>query len=1047
MKPEKKCPAQLFAVYKSCIRVLHGVLIFSTLLFAELPDSSGSRVPQYRHALELRENGQYEHSSTIFIVLKAHYRQTGSADSSALCLLQIGRNLYLMRKYSPAIDSISLALPRLQEIHGEKHLHVALAQNYLASCYRLTKAYDKALSLYDRALATRQSLTGRLSPDVSIVYNNKALVFREQKKFSEALSYHQMALNGYLRSTVPDHKSIGTSYRFLGIVYTRMGDYQQAASSFEQALLHLTGNSKQELNERGRVLLLLGNNALITRNYQAGIDNYLQAEIIILKIYGKNHRRLGTIYHNLAILYSEIRNFPLSESYSKKTFVIYEQRFGLKHARVAYLLNSMGFAQAMQGDFEAGLANIEDALAMISPDNTLRIQITQTLAEVCALQGDHQRGIISADSAIAIEKRLLVPRSANLSQSYRIKGDIYRSQGMFDLALASYQQSLIATSSSFSSTDLADNPDFDQALGEAEMLEALIGKSLALYQKSVQVKPGSPESSDNLILALSCAEYASALVDRMRSGYRAESTRLIFGENVAAFFGLAIDIALDLWEKTGDQRYPESAFAFVEKSRAATLAEALSEAEARQFGNLPDSLREIERTLKIQLTQKESAYQKLRSKTKFEQTPAVLASQAELVALKTEYAVIIDRLEQEYPDYFNLKYQTGTVTLSELQDSLDPETAIISFALSEKELNTFVITSHGTEIVRTSTNRSLVSLANDFTRSLRLPSQRRFYPDYAFKLYQALILPIAPMIHNKKRLAIIPGEELAQIPFEALITEKPDDQRASVDYRKLPYLLQDFEVNYHYSATLLRAVFSDEGKAPNKLFGGFAPVFADSMTGRITSSELSISGTLNELWTEFTTRGGDNRSFKALPFSEGEVRNILDRFGGKDQRSTIYLRDQATKARFIAEARHYRYLHLATHSFVDLNNPRQSGIAFASADTSTANILYAPEIYNLQLNADLVVLSSCESGLGKIVAGEGLLAMTRGFLYAGVPNIVVSLWKVGDQATSSLMDGFYQGVAAGKPYTISLRKAKLKLIEDRQTAFPGFWSSFVLIGG
>ena len=142
-------------------------------------------------------------------------------------------------------------------------------------------------------------------------------------------------------------------------------------------------------------------------------------------------------------------------------------------------------------------------------------------------------------------------------------------------------------------------------------------------------------------------------------------------------------------------------------------------------------------------------------------------------------------------------------------------------------------------------------------------------------------------------------------------------------------------------------------------------------------------------------------------------------------------------------------MHLATHSFVNEDRPQLSGIAFSQPIDSTASddgILYPDEIYNLDINADLVVLSSCESGVGKAVKGEGLLALTRGFLYAGTSNIIASLWKVSDRQTSKLMLQFYEQYLSGKRYSSALRDSKLAMIKDPFSAYPMFWAGFVLVG-
>jgi CHAT domain-containing protein len=140
---------------------------------------------------------------------------------------------------------------------------------------------------------------------------------------------------------------------------------------------------------------------------------------------------------------------------------------------------------------------------------------------------------------------------------------------------------------------------------------------------------------------------------------------------------------------------------------------------------------------------------------------------------------------------------------------------------------------------------------------------------------------------------------------------------------------------------------------------------------------------------------------------------------------------------------------VATHSIKKENNPKLSGLIFAQSQNPSERedgILYSGETYNLNLNAELIVLSSCESGIGKLVKGEGMLALNRGFLYSGVQNTIFSLWKVEDKSTSRLMIELYRNILEGKSFSTALRRAKLQLIQDPFTAFPRYWSGFILVG-
>jgi CHAT domain-containing protein len=196
------------------------------------------------------------------------------------------------------------------------------------------------------------------------------------------------------------------------------------------------------------------------------------------------------------------------------------------------------------------------------------------------------------------------------------------------------------------------------------------------------------------------------------------------------------------------------------------------------------------------------------------------------------------------------------------------------------------------------------------------------------------------------------------------------------------------------------------------------------------------------------TLGGN--TIASLPATEAEIEQIAQVFDQNGKRAKAYLYNKAAEDALKSNTlQKHRFIHIATHGFVNEDQPDLSGLLFYP-DTASAedHILYTGEIYSLPLQADLVVLSACETGLGENVKGEGLLGLSRAFLYAGARNLMVSLWKVQDQATSDLMVDFYRQYWQNEslPYSAPLHQAKLNMIQSKQFNHPYYWSAFVLIG-
>jgi CHAT domain-containing protein len=228
----------------------------------------------------------------------------------------------------------------------------------------------------------------------------------------------------------------------------------------------------------------------------------------------------------------------------------------------------------------------------------------------------------------------------------------------------------------------------------------------------------------------------------------------------------------------------------------------------------------------------------------------------------------------------------------------------------------------------------------------------------------------------------------------------------------------------------------------------------DSINGYILAQNKIIFDTLTSDRETMRSVSANGNTWNELTYSENEIRDIVSLFDNKAIAAKGYLHSMASERVFRKEAGHFNFIHIATHGMLNESFPDLSGLVFSPSfpgGDTTSNppkddgILFSSELYDLSLNAGLVVLSACETGTGKLVRGEGLMSMTRSFLYAGIPNMVYSLWKVGDVSTHKLMVGFYKGILNGLSYSRALQQAKISLVGDEKYAYPLFWGGFTLV--
>lgn len=275
-----------------------------------------------------------------------------------------------------------------------------------------------------------------------------------------------------------------------------------------------------------------------------------------------------------------------------------------------------------------------------------------------------------------------------------------------------------------------------------------------------------------------------------------------------------------------------------------------------------------------------------------------------------------------------------------------------------------------------------------------------------------LIIP--PLRRDINGLVIIPTGRLSVIPFEALLSHKSVKEST---FASMPYLVKDYSLQYEFAASLL-----------------------------IQKHDQAPAGRSILLYAPVSFKPDDKLS--DLPGTESEISSIAEMFKSKSFDARVALHETASETSLKnQQLENYSHLHFATHGIVDANRPELSRIYLSDEGGADDGYLFSGEIYNLNLNADLVALSACQTGLGKISKGEGVIGLSRALVYAGARNIIVSFWSVSDESTSTLMKTFYQRyLDSKKSYAVCMRDAKIALMGEKQYASPYYWAPFILIG-
>jgi CHAT domain-containing protein len=391
----------------------------------------------------------------------------------------------------------------------------------------------------------------------------------------------------------------------------------------------------------------------------------------------------------------------------------------------------------------------------------------------------------------------------------------------------------------------------------------------------------------------------------------------------------------------------------------------------------------------------------------------------------------VNIFEQDYPAYYNLKFRNEVTPFRDVGKVIGRRANLLSYVLTQDRLYIFVANHRRSEVIIRDIDSSFHVLLTRFRKMVSTPpepsgSRAPFneYMDLAYSLYRILLEPAEPFLAGDK-IVISPDNLLSYLPFETLVTE--EFRSPGLLYREAPFALKKYRFSYIYSVTLSSETLQRSRSLSNRLIA-----FAPSYEGVEIDDSLLLS------WPSL--RG----EIRELPYAIREAEDVVDQCGGQ-----AFIGKEASEGAFKREASNYKIIHLAMHTLVDDNRPAFSRMLFTDGEGDNEDgMLNTYEVYSLPLKAMMVVLSSCNTGSGMLVNGEGILSLARGFLYAGSRSAVMSMWAVDDISASEVIHSFYRNLRSGKTKSSALRNARISYLEDalQKRSHPYYWSALVIYG-
>ena len=829
--------------------------------------------------------------------------------------------------------------------------------------------YNAAQNAYNQAIKVRKSLFGEKDLDLSRSYHNLGVAYFEKGNFEAAVENLRIAIT--IRKAHDKPVLLAQTYQELGIVSLNSGDYSKGLEYQMTALNIYKNQENPPLNSIARAHSVLGILNRKLANYPEAIQHFEKAKSIYIDLFGEKDSDVADSYNNIANVFDDLRQYKRAIENYQYALKINQALEGEESESVAQNYNNLGFTHTKMKEYEKALAYNEKALA-------IRLKL------------------FGNDDPI-------------VGNSYDNIGDVLFEKGDLMLATQYYQKALINMFADFRETNVLSNPDIEkhQLVGSFEQLLIFLSDKAKAFLKLYS----NTKDQKILELAFELFQQCHKVINKMRQTYESDASILFLVENAIPIYGKGLETAYALNEIDPQEKYPEAAFHFMEKSKSVLLLSSRKEDKARWVAKIPKDLLSRESEFKADI----NYYTKRLNETQGNDSLATVF-QNKLLLQKEDYQLFIAQLEQEYLAYFQEKYSNKNVEIKTLQARLKKlQSCLVEYFVGLENIYVIVLSEKVKAIFKIPLDFDFNDKMSQFLQALNDPNAEKTssnqYAGLAYFLYKKIWKPIENSLVDKA--IIVPDGLLNYLPFDALLTTETEGN----NFKNYPYLIKKHEISYAYSASVLMDNYEvAERKRAKNTFLGVAPGFKNST------------------------------KFNYLPYSIEEVEKIQNYFGG-----VILIENQAIKNEFVNLAMDYKIIHISSHAAALDKNTSGSWIAFYESEADEkANKLYLSELYDLKLNAELVVLSACETSLGELSRGEGVMSLARGFAFSGCQSMVSTLWAVNHSATTQIFDSFYKYLDRGNDKSHALHQAKLNYLEsdltDQSSGHPYYWSAYLLVG-
>ena len=918
-------------------------------------------------------------------------------------------------------------------------------------------------------------LSAGASEDEADLIMNTAEDYYKEGSINSAAEEYKKALHIY--ENKGDEKKAGLCCLRLGDVYFTGGHYYSAEKFYEKAYSIFI--SLPDENLAGEALIKKGENYLSLTSYEKSLAAYEEALNIYKKkgnITGKGIAldHMGDFYHELAI-------YEKALEYHKEALQCFKEEFETSLCAVTICKTGEDYFAA--GEYDFGLEKLQEALDIAKYDPSVRYDILMRTGEICRDNGAYklayemykeaERSVSNGDVnddgnkqknawiELARTRLLMVEKGDITQEDIDKQGDPL---GIYEYWIKEGEESgdkKIVSMALFKSAEYCyKNRSPEEALKRYD-------KCLEKYESTgdrwgiieVNGKIGQIyEGMEKWELAEKYYEASINELEKIRGNINSEELRNSIKEKGQLFYENLINLNI----KRGDSK---NAFYYLEQSRARALIAAMIASRVEVIeGDFPELISK-DQELQDELNLIENQLCEEKSQTSENNASYIRVLEANKEDVEKKIDAVHEELIVKNPSYAFLTGIKKALTVDEVQERVlkDNQYIVEYFINDDKKITVWVISKSSFSSIELDVPiKELEAGINTFREPFeKLKDREGNFVDILSdldmenleNLYNMVFKPVVSenAIPKNSEVIIVPDGILYSLPFECLVTGKGNTGSTGTifgEFGNYSYLIEDYIISYSPSASALDPLLLKEKECSGAYMGVGNPSFESESPSEIAAAPQAGTDMLDLMRLQ-------GYSLDSLPATEDEVKGIEELFKDKGETS-IYLGPDATEENVCYKGKNYKYLLLATHGLLDEYKPMESALVFSySSGPDKDGLLKAKEVLNMKLNADLVVLSACETGLGQVKEGEGVVGLTSSFMYAGAPSVVVSLWSVESASTAKLMEKFYINmINCGMNKTQALRDAKLTLMKESASlegknvsySHPFFWAPFILIG-